>query len=52
MYPVYAFGGKKNEGVVDHCYPLTGKENVPEVCGVDGIIEVYKKALTELNLSG
>ena len=48
MFATYGFGGKfygKNE--VDHCFPLNGNENNPEIFGIDGVLKTYREALTK-----
>lgn len=47
---MYGFGGKINN-VISHCFPLTITED-PYVYGVEGIMDVYKSALTFVGLSG
>ena len=49
QFPVFGFGGKEPGGFVSHCFPLTRNENVPEVHGVNGILDVYLNALTAEN---
>jgi len=53
MFATYGFGGKfygKNE--VDHCFPLNGNENNPEIFGIDGVLKTYREALTKTKLHG
>jgi hypothetical protein len=55
--PVYGFGGKPNfpnysKPVADHCFPLTGDPQGPEVFGLPGIMQVYTNALHHVSLSG
>ena len=52
MFATYGFGGKfygKNE--VDHCFPLNGNENNPEIFGIDGVLKTYREALTKTKLT-
>lgn len=51
MFPTYLFGGQVN-GVVSHCYPLNGNFSNPEVPGVNGILQWYHTAITNINLYG
>ena len=53
MFATYGFGGKfygKQE--VDHCFPLNGNENNPEIFGIDGVLKTYREALTKTKLHG
>ena len=53
MFATYGFGGKfygKQE--VDHCFPLNGNENNPEIFGIDGVLKAYREALTKTKLHG
>lgn len=55
--PVYGFGGKPNfpnyaKPAADHCFPLTGDPQSPEVFGLQGIMQVYENALHHVSLSG
>lgn len=51
LFPVYGFGGKIN-GNVSHCFPLTFDQSNPNVQGLQGIIDVYRKSLSVVQLSG
>jgi hypothetical protein len=51
-YPLWGFGGKAPGGVANHCFALNGKDDDPEVVGVDGILETYAAALRSVQLSG
>ncbi|CAD8134439.1 unnamed protein product [Paramecium octaurelia] len=55
--PMYGFGGvphfpnyTKNQA--DHCFPLTGSFQQPEVFGLEGIMAQYSGALQNVTLSG
>lgn len=50
-FPVYGFGAKMS-GKVNHCLPLTFDETHPEVDGVQGILNVYRRAFEYCALSG
>lgn len=45
MIPVFGFGGFTKKMGTSHCFPVNGNENDPEVHGIDGILETYKKSL-------
>ena len=51
MFPVYGFGGKIG-GRVDHCFPLTFNLQSPCVQGLEGILSVYRHALSQVELYG
>ncbi|CAG8775238.1 24830_t:CDS:1 [Dentiscutata erythropus] len=49
--PVYGFGGKfYGSGEVSHNFPLNQKNHQPEVFGISGVLEIYKKALENVIL--
>jgi hypothetical protein len=53
MIPVYGFGAKlPPDGHVSHCFPLNFNDQNPEVYGVQGILDVYRYALTQVQLYG
>eukprot|EP00027_Filamoeba_sp_ATCC50430_P000378 CAMPEP_0168556542 /NCGR_PEP_ID=MMETSP0413-20121227/8939_1 /TAXON_ID=136452 /ORGANISM="Filamoeba nolandi, Strain NC-AS-23-1" /LENGTH=553 /DNA_ID=CAMNT_0008587497 /DNA_START=38 /DNA_END=1699 /DNA_ORIENTATION=+ len=53
MFPVYGFGAKVPPSYqVSHCFALNGNPSNPEVFGVQGILDVYHKAITECQLYG
>lgn len=55
MFPVYGFGGVDtfNGGnKVNHCFSLTGNSLNPEVHGVQGIIEAYRRTLPSIKFAG
>ena len=37
---------------VEHCFPLTGNKEKPEVQGVSGIMQAYDKTLMDILFSG
>jgi hypothetical protein len=49
-FPVFGFGGNV-AGEVSHCFNLTFSSS-PEVAGLEGIVGVYKHALTQVKLAG
>ena len=57
QFCAFGFGGKPagqppGEQKVSHCFPLNGSVTRPEVLGTQGIVEVYKKMLTKVELAG
>eukprot|EP00727_Mastigamoeba_balamuthi_P013878 m51a1_g9112 hypothetical protein (734) ;mRNA; r:115041-117983 len=53
MFPVYGFGAMlPPQGQVSHCFALNGNPQNPEVPGVAGILEAYRKALATVTLYG
>ena len=50
--PVYGFGADLPSGNVSHCFPLNGNDDDPEVNGIDGVMEAYKKTLSTVALCG
>ena len=52
-FPVFGFGGKfYGNPVVDHCFPLNGNPNDPEIEGIDGILQTYRTVLNNTELWG
>lgn len=49
-FPVYTFGAKV-EGKLEHCYPLNGNYEKPELLGVQGIIDEYRRGLGKYEFS-
>lgn len=53
LFPVLGFGAKiGNQSLTQHCFPLTFDPQKPCVTGLDGILEVYQNALSQVRLSG
>jgi len=57
LVPVYGFGGKPhfptlNQNTVSHCFPCTGDFQKAQVQGLQGLLDVYAHALTNVELSG
>lgn len=54
MIPVYGFGAKlpPSTNVVSHCFALNGDIFNPEVRGIQGVLEAYKKTLGEIVFHG
>lgn len=51
FWQVFGFGGKYR-GQVNHCFPLNGNDNNPEVEGLPGIMSVYSEAIYKYELYG
>ena len=52
-FNVFGFGGiPEGQEKVNHCFALNGDIDNPCVLGVEGVLEVYSKALMETRLSG
>lgn len=53
LFPVLGFGAKfGNQTTTQHCFPLTFDNEKPCVKGLDGILDVYQNALSQVCLSG
>lgn len=55
QFPAFGFGGIPKylgETEVNHCFPLNGQFEQPEVNGVDGIVEAYRKHLRDIQFAG
>lgn len=53
QFPCYGFGAKLTKnGVVDHCFPLSGEDNNNMAIGAEGIVELYSKITPQLFFSG
>ena len=52
-FPAYGFGGKfYGSPEVDHCFPLNGNPNDPEILGIDGVLKTYRTVLNNTQLWG
>ena len=52
-FPAFGFGGKfYGNPNVDHCFPLNGNPNDPEIVGIDGILKAYRTVLSNTELFG
>ena len=52
-FPAFGFGGKfYGNPEVDHCFPLNGNPNDPEINGIDGILQTYRTVLNNTELWG
>eukprot|EP00887_Chlorella_sp_A99_P002975 scaffold24.g2975.t1 len=52
-YPCFGFGAAlPGTGAASHCFALNGNPSAPEVDGVQGILSVYRHALSSVRLSG
>jgi len=50
--PVYGFGGRLPNGETSHCFALTGNPALPEVPGINGVMDAYKNSFTWVGLHG
>lgn len=54
-FPVWGFGGIPKfmgETNPNHCFPLNGDRKNPEVKGSDAVLDIYRKNLSGIQLSG
>eukprot|EP00290_Baffinella_frigidus_P038012 CAMPEP_0180313476 /NCGR_PEP_ID=MMETSP0988-20121125/31441_1 /TAXON_ID=697907 /ORGANISM="non described non described, Strain CCMP2293" /LENGTH=567 /DNA_ID=CAMNT_0022297901 /DNA_START=60 /DNA_END=1759 /DNA_ORIENTATION=+ len=51
-FDCFGFGAKLPTGEVSHCFALNGDASNPKVAGVQGILEAYQTALTNLQFYG
>ena len=51
LVPLYGFGGTI-KGSTSHCFALNFNEENPSVCGLEGIMNAYKGAISTVHLSG
>ena len=54
-FPVYGFGGVPTHmGIrtVNHCFPINGVLEAPEIIGIDQIVACYRATLPNIQLSG
>jgi vacuolar-type H+-ATPase subunit F/Vma7 len=51
LFPVLGFGARVR-GAISHCFPLTFNPEAPNVHGLDGIMQVYRHALSQVELAG
>lgn len=57
MIPGFGFGAKPhfpqlNTNATDHCFPLSGRYDIIEAAGIDGLMSMYANALQNVSLSG
>ena len=55
LFPAFGFGGVPHymgENKVSHCFPLNGNFEQPEVRGVKGIVDAYRKNLERIQMAG
>lgn len=53
MIPAFGFGAKPRfpgytTNATDHCFPLSGRQDLIEVSGLDGLMNVYSNALSHV----
>jgi len=51
-FPCYGFGAKLPNGQVSHCFALNGSETNPNCQQVVGVLEAYKRCLSNVELYG
>ena len=52
-FPAFGFGAKfYGNPNVDHCFPLNGNPEDPEINGIDGILQTYRTVLRNTELWG
>lgn len=57
MVPAFGFGGKPkfptlHSDTTVHCFPLSGRNDILQAAGIDGLMSMYAHALTNVSLSG
>ena len=50
--PVFGYGARINNFETSHCFALNGNIFDPEVNGIDGVEDVYKRAINNVTLAG
>ncbi len=53
MIPAFGFGAKPkfpqmNQSIVSHCFPLSGRNDIFEAAGLDGLMQMYTHAITHV----
>ncbi|KAI7731881.1 hypothetical protein M8C21_032245, partial [Ambrosia artemisiifolia] len=52
-FPAWGFGGRPIDGPISHCFNLNGSSgNKPTVSGIQGIMQAYGQALSNVSLAG
>lgn len=54
-FPVFGFGGiPRHMGLnqVNHCFPLNGNPQAPEIFGIANIVATYRQTLPQIGLGG
>ncbi|KAJ0790255.1 putative C2 domain, von Willebrand factor, type A, copine, C2 domain superfamily [Helianthus annuus] len=52
-FPAWGFGGRPIDGPISHCFNLNGSSgNKPTVSGIQGIMNAYGQALSNVSLAG
>lgn len=54
-FPTFGFGGIPRfmgENTVNHCFPLNGSYNEPEIKGIDGIARAYDRNVQRIRMGG
>lgn len=55
QFPLFGFGGIPHflgERQVNHCFPLNGCFEAPEVNGIQGVVDAYRRNLQEIQFAG
>jgi len=57
MIPAFGFGAKPNfpqlrSPTTDHCFPLSGRYDIIEAAGMEGLMAMYANSLQNVSLSG
>ena len=57
MIPAFGFGAKTNfpqlhSNTTTHCFPLSGRNDILQAAGIDGLMSMYANSLTQVSLSG
>ena len=57
MIPAFGFGAKPNfpqirSPTTDHCFPLSGRYDIIEAAGLEGLMAMYANSLQNVSLSG
>jgi hypothetical protein len=52
LFPCFGFGAKFPDGKVSHCWAINGNPHAPECSGVQGVLDAYNLALSNVELWG
>ena len=53
LFPVYGYGAKlANSNEANHCFPINGNPNDPNINTIDGILLAYRQILPHITLYG
>ena len=53
MVPAFGFGAKPkfpqmSQSIVSHCFPLSGRNDIIEAAGLEGLMQMYTNAITHV----